>query len=43
MAVDGRITPVIDHVFAFEHAADAMAHLATRRARGKVVVAVTAS
>jgi NADPH:quinone reductase-like Zn-dependent oxidoreductase len=43
MAVDGRITPVIDEVFAFERAADAMAHVATRRARGKVVVAVTAS
>ena len=43
MAVDGRITPVIDGVFPFERAADAMAHLATRRARGKVVVAVTAS
>ncbi len=43
MAVDGRIAPVIDEVFAFERAADAMAHVATRRARGKVVVAVTAS
>jgi hypothetical protein len=30
-------------VFAFERAADAMAHVATRRARGKVVVAAMAS
>jgi NADPH:quinone reductase-like Zn-dependent oxidoreductase len=43
MAVDGRITPVIDQTFAFERAADAMARVATRRARGKVVVAVAAS
>jgi NADPH:quinone reductase-like Zn-dependent oxidoreductase len=43
MVVDGNITPVIDQVFAFERAADAMAHLATRRARGKIVIAVTAS
>ena len=43
MADDGTITPVIDEVFAFECAADAMGYLATRRARGKVVVAVAGS
>jgi NADPH:quinone reductase-like Zn-dependent oxidoreductase len=40
MAGDGRIRPVIDGVFPFERAADAMAYLATRRARGKVVVSL---
>lgn len=34
----GRIRPVIDKVFPFEQAADALAYLAQGRARGKVVV-----
>ncbi|GAA4863023.1 NAD(P)-dependent alcohol dehydrogenase [Luteimonas vadosa] len=33
-----RLRPAIDRVFAFEHAADAFAHLATGRHVGKVVV-----
>jgi len=35
---DGHIRPVIDQVFAFEQAKDALAHLEQGRARGKVVV-----
>jgi NADPH:quinone reductase-like Zn-dependent oxidoreductase len=34
----GRIRPVIDKVFPFEQAADALAYLAQGRAKGKVVV-----
>ena len=33
-----RIRPVIDKVFPFEQAKDALAHLARGRAKGKVVV-----
>jgi NADPH:quinone reductase-like Zn-dependent oxidoreductase len=33
-----RLQPVIDTVFPFEQAADALAYLARGRARGKVVV-----
>ena len=40
MVDEGVVAPVIDAVFAFEATADAMARLATRHARGKVVVAV---
>lgn len=35
---DGRIQPVIDKVFAFEQAKEALDHLAQGRAKGKVVV-----
>lgn len=38
LAADGTLTVVIDTMFDFEHAADAMARLATGHARGKVVV-----
>lgn len=34
----GRIKPVIDRVFPFDQAADALAHLGKGRSRGKVVV-----
>jgi len=34
----GRLRPVIDKVFPFEQATDALAYLAQGRARGKVVV-----
>lgn len=37
---DGSLTVVIDTMFDLEHAADAMARLATGHARGKVVVSV---
>ena len=40
MADAGEITPVIDRLYPLEQAAEAMARVASRRARGKVVVAV---
>jgi hypothetical protein len=40
MAEAGTIRPVIDQVYPFERAAEAMAHVASRHARGKVVVRV---
>ncbi len=43
MVVDGRIEPVIDEVFPFDRAAEAMARLATRRGRGKIIVSVAAA
>jgi len=36
----GQVRPVIDKVFAFEQAAEALAYLARGRARGKVVVRI---
>lgn len=36
----GRVRPVIDKVFAFEQAKEALAHLEKGRARGKVVVQI---
>ena len=35
-----RIRPVIDKVFDFEQAADALGHLAQGRSRGKVVIKI---
>jgi NADPH:quinone reductase-like Zn-dependent oxidoreductase len=40
---DGTLTVVIDTMFDFEHAADAMARLATGHARGKVIISVAPS
>ena len=40
MVDEGDVVPIIDAAFAFEATADAMTRLATRHARGKVVVAV---
>ncbi len=40
MADAGEITPVIDRVYPLEQAVEAMARVASRRARGKVVVVV---
>jgi NADPH:quinone reductase-like Zn-dependent oxidoreductase len=40
MADAGEITPVIDRVYPLEQAGEAMARVASRRARGKVVVSV---
>ena len=40
MAEAGTIRPVIDKVYPLERAAEAMAHVASRHARGKVVVRV---
>jgi NADPH:quinone reductase-like Zn-dependent oxidoreductase len=40
MLADGTLAPVIDTTFPLDHAADAMARLATRHACGKVVVTV---
>ena len=34
----GRVRPVIDHVFPFDQAKEALAYLEKGRARGKVVV-----
>lgn len=36
----GSVTPVIDRVFDFGHSADALRHLETEHARGKVIVTV---
>lgn len=36
----GKVTPLIDSLYAWEHAADAMERVASHHARGKVVVAV---
>ena len=36
----GRVRPVIDKVFPFDQASDALAYLAQGRARGKVVVSL---
>lgn len=41
MLVEGAVTPVVDRTYRLEDTADAMAHLATGRARGKIVVIVT--
>lgn len=38
LVVAGRMKPVIDEVYAFEALPEAFAHLASRRARGKIVV-----
>jgi alcohol dehydrogenase len=35
----GIIRPVVDHVFPFESAKEAMAYVETGRAKGKVVIA----
>ena len=35
---EGKVTPVVDRLYAFDEAADAIAYLETGRARGKVVV-----
>jgi NADPH:quinone reductase-like Zn-dependent oxidoreductase len=40
LAADGTVTVVIDTMFEFTHAADAMRRLATGHARGKVVVTI---
>ena len=37
---DGRLRPQIDRVFPFEEAAEAVRHVESRRARGKVVVSI---
>lgn len=37
----GKVRPVIERVYPFDEAPDALRHLATHRARGKVVVAVS--
>ena len=42
MYLDGSIRPVIDQVYPLENTAQALAHVADRRAIGKVVVAVRA-
>ena len=39
----GRITPVIDRTYALSEAADAIRYLETGRARGKVVISVSAA
>jgi NADPH:quinone reductase-like Zn-dependent oxidoreductase len=36
----GTLTPVVDQVFPFERAKEALAYLETGRARGKVVVRI---
>ena len=38
MVDDGSLRPVIERVYPFEQAPDALRHLASHRARGKVVV-----
>lgn len=40
MLGDGAIAPALDTMFTLDHAADAMARVASRHARGKVVVSV---
>jgi NADPH:quinone reductase-like Zn-dependent oxidoreductase len=40
MLANGTITPLVDTMFTLDHAADAMARVASRHARGKVVVSV---
>jgi NADPH:quinone reductase-like Zn-dependent oxidoreductase len=40
MVDDGSLRPVIEQVYPFEQAPDALRHLASHRARGKVVVTV---
>lgn len=37
---DGKVRPVVDQVFPFSEARDALAYLETRHARGKVVISV---
>lgn len=38
MVADGRVTPVLDHVFPFAEAADAVRYSETGRARGKIII-----
>jgi NADPH:quinone reductase-like Zn-dependent oxidoreductase len=38
LAEAGKLTPVIDRTYPLEEAADAIRHLETGRARGKIVV-----
>ena len=40
MVDDGSLRPVIEQVYPFERAPEALRHLASHRARGKVVVAI---
>jgi NADPH:quinone reductase-like Zn-dependent oxidoreductase len=39
----GNIKPVIDEVFPFERLSDAFLHLASKHARGKIVLSVVGS
>lgn len=43
MVSEGKVKPVIDEVFAFDHVLQAYAKLKTGRARGKIVVRVKSS
>ena len=36
----GQVTPVVDTAYPLEKAADAMAHLESGRARGKIAISV---
>ena len=38
MVADGRVTPVLDYVFPFAEAADAVRYSETGRARGKIII-----
>jgi NADPH:quinone reductase-like Zn-dependent oxidoreductase len=40
---DGRITPVIERTYALHEAAEAIRHLETGHARGKIVITVADS
>jgi NADPH:quinone reductase-like Zn-dependent oxidoreductase len=40
MVADGRVTPVLDYVFPFAEARDAIRYSETGRARGKIIIKV---